>query len=135
MNSRGAAGRAILDRDPIARGDHGVVEGRTGIAALAQHDASLGPDVGVGLGDHSRADAAIGSQALPDEVKLIAGTPDIRPATLDGPGASAQRLAASRRGATYIRATPARRTDRRGRWLASRQADGVEGDRTQRRRI
>src|SRR5947209_3458812 len=120
MNSGGAAGGAILDRDPIARGDHGVVESGAGIAALAQHDAGLGPDVGVGLGDHSRADAAIGGQALPDVVKLVRGTPDVRPATLDGPGAAAQRLAASRRGATHIRATPADwTTGGRGRRLAS----------------
>src|SRR5207244_1040022 len=60
----------------------------------------------------SRADAAIGSQALPDEVKLIAGTPDVSPTTLDGPGSAAQRLAASRGSATHVGATPARRTGR-----------------------
>ena len=87
----GGAGRgAVLDHDPIARGDKGGVVGGVGIAALPEHHARLGPGVAVGLGDHPGADAAIAGQGLPHKMELIGSPPDVCAATLDGPRASAE---------------------------------------------
>src|SRR5207247_11353723 len=77
---------------------HGIVEGITGIGALAQHHPCLGPGVRVGLRDDTGADPAIATERLPDVVELIGGAPDVPARALHRPGAPAQRLAPRQRG-------------------------------------
>src|SRR5207237_7486359 len=48
--------------------------------------------------------------ALPDEMELIAGPPDVGPAPLNGPSTATQRLAAGRGRVSRVCAGPATRT-------------------------
>src|SRR5205823_10039800 len=97
------------------------------------HHARLGPGAAGGLGNNPGADASVAGQALPGEMELIAAAPDVRPATLDRPGAAIHRLASSRGRIPQIGAAPTIGTirDWRRRWRRAHvdtvKRDGAEG--------
>src|ERR1017187_9759321 len=90
--------RPPLDVDAVLRGDEYAVVGRlwVGARAGADHDAGLHPrPAGVGLGHHPGADGPVTvrrvgrvlREALVGEAEVVVVRPDVRAATLDGPGA------------------------------------------------
>ncbi len=78
---------AILEREPAARSDeHGGVF-RAGREGLADHDAGLGPDMGVGhRGEAGDEDAAI-RERLINVMEGVGPVPDVRAGAAHGEGA------------------------------------------------